>query len=104
MSRLPGDESQWHHIVEQSQISKSGFSTTTVNNLNNVVSLPSGGGSIHAQISGYYSSIQDFTGGLRVRDWLAGKSFDEQFKFGIEYLKRFGNIIPTSSGWVFNPF
>ncbi|GFZ32144.1 hypothetical protein CSC2_26700 [Clostridium zeae] len=103
---LPGDESQWHHIVEQSQIkdTRAGFATTDVNNLNNIVSLPSGSGSIHAQVSGYYSSIQDFTSGLTVRDWLATKSFDEQFKFGVEYLQRFGNLIPTSKGWVFNPF
>lgn len=34
----------WHHIVEQSQIGKSGFSSTQVNNINNVISIPHGKG------------------------------------------------------------
>jgi len=106
---LPGYESNWHHIVEQSQIkdTRAGFASTDVNNLDNIITLPSGSGSIHSEISGYYSSIDlDLTGGVRitVRDWLATKSFDEQFKFGIQYLQKFGNVIPTSKGWVFNPF
>lgn len=100
----PGPNCQWHHLVEQSQITRSGFSTQNINNLQNIVSLPSGSGSVHAQISGYFSSKPAFTNGLTVRDWLAGKSFDEQIEFGINKLKEFGDVVPTSSGWIFLPF
>ena len=48
----------------------------------NVIALPSGKGSIHSEISRYYSSKDLFTGGKTVRDWLSTKSFKEQFEFG----------------------
>ncbi|MBN2894053.1 MAG: hypothetical protein JXL97_19440, partial [Bacteroidales bacterium] len=83
----PGENNQWHHIVEQSQIGKSGFTTQQIQNTNNIVAIEK---SVHAKISGYYNSIQEFTGGLKVRDWLAGQDFQAQYDFGIEILKMFG--------------
>ncbi len=80
---------QQHHIVEQSQIEKSGFSPQQIHNTNNIVELTP---EQHSQISGFYSSKTDFSGGLRVRDWLAGKSFDFQYQFGINKLKELGFI------------
>ncbi len=100
----PGEGNAWHHIVEQSQISKSGFDSTQVNNINNVISIPHGKGSVHAKISGYYSSKQFFTGGQTVRQWLSGQSFQEQFEFGINLLREFGTVTPTSNGWIFTPY
>ena len=100
----PGKGNQWHHIVEQSQIKKTGFLPEQINNVKNIVAVPSGKGSIHSSISAYYSSIQPFTGGLRVRDWLAGRSFDEQFAFGLNQLSKYGEIIETIEGWIFKPF
>ena len=45
---------------------------------------------MHAKISGYYNSIQpNISGNMRVRDWLAGQSFETQYQFGIDILKRF---------------
>ena len=78
---------QWHHIVEQSQQQKSGFSVQQINNTNNLIELTP---SQHSQISGYYSSKPSFTNGLTVRDWLAGQSFETQYQFGIDYLKQLG--------------
>ena len=40
----------------------------------------------HPKITGHYNLILEETEGLRVRDWLAGKSFDEQQKYGIKYM------------------
>lgn len=40
--------------------------------------------------SSYYSSKQPFTNGLTVRNWLSGKSFKEQYDFGMKTLKQFG--------------
>lgn len=42
------------------------------------------------EISGYYSSIQKETDYMRVRDWLNGKSYEFQYEYGLEVLKRYG--------------
>lgn len=55
-----------------------------------MVKLPHGKGSIYAKISGYYSSVRNFTGGLRVRDWLSTQSYNDQYEFGLNVLKQFG--------------
>jgi len=83
----PGWGNQWHHIVEQCQSVKTGFPNTWINNSNNVVNISN---AVHIKISGYYSSIQWFTNGLRVRDWIAGQDFQKQYEFGIEILRKFG--------------
>ena len=101
----PERTQNWHHIVEQQQMdeSLSGFKSTQVNNVNNIVSIPSGSRSPHAAISQYYGSVQDFTDGKTVREWLSTKSFEEQFEFGMKTLREYGDVIPTDSGWVFIP-
>ena len=80
---------QWHHIVEQNQVSKSGFSVQQINNTNNLIELTP---SQHSQISGYYSSKPSFTNGLTVRNWLAGQSYEAQYQFGMDYMKQLGII------------
>ncbi len=50
----PGEGNAWHHIVEQSQICKSGFSSDKVHNIKNLLALPHGKNSVHAKISGFY--------------------------------------------------
>ena len=65
----PGEGKAWHHIVEQSQIGKrADFPITKVNNVNNVIAIPHGSGTIHSKISSHYSSKVDWTDGLTVRD------------------------------------
>lgn len=101
----PGENKAWHHIVEQNQIRNSNLPSQSVHNLKNIVSIPSGfKGSIHSKISGYYSSIQSFSDGKTVREWLRGKSFDEQLAFGINVLKKYGKLTATENGWLFEPF
>ena len=78
---------EWHHIVEQCQQTKSGFSTFWINNSNNVINITK---EIHQIISAHYSSIQFYTEGLRVRDWLAGQSFQKQYEYGVKILRQFG--------------
>ena len=95
----------WHHIVEQSQISKAGFAPEQIHNVRNIVQIPSGySGSIHSEISKIYSSKQIYSEGKTVRDWLATKSFEEQFEFGLEMLKDYGTLVATETGWIFTPF
>lgn len=86
----PGEGNHWHHIVEQSQIKKSGFSATEINNTGNVIAVDA---ATHAKITGYYNTTTfDFTGGLSVRNWLAGQSFEMQYEFGMKVLKQYGVI------------
>jgi hypothetical protein len=85
-----GEGNAWHHIVEQTPGNIENFGAQQIHNVDNLMKLPHGKGSIHAQISGYYSSIQPFTGGTTVRQWLNTKSFDFQYNFGIEKLTEFG--------------
>lgn len=85
-----GKGNDWHHIVEQSQIKKSGFSPTLIHNTDNIIALDH---ETHMKITGYYSSKQyRFTNGLSIRDWLAGQDFESQYEFGIKTLKAFGVI------------
>ena len=101
----PGEGNAWHHIVEQSQIGKrANFDANQVHNINNIIAIPSGADSIHSKISGHYSSKFDFTNGLTIRDWLATKSFDEQFKYGKDLLEEYGEVIATDNGWIFKPY
>ncbi len=82
----PGVGNQWHHIVEQSQIIKSGFNPQIIHNTNNIIAIDI---QTHKAISAYYSSIQPFTDGIIVRNWLAGQSFSSQYEFGLEVIKIF---------------
>jgi hypothetical protein len=42
----------------------------------------------------YYASIRPFTGGVTVRDWLTGRSFADQYEFGIHILMYLTNGSP----------
>jgi len=49
--------------------------------------------SIHRQKSAHYkTSTFDFTHGLSVRDCLAGQSYEFQYNFGMDILKKFGGL------------
>ena len=74
-----GGRTEVHHVVEQCQATKSGFSKTQIQSDSNKVVLDY---NLHRAVSAYYSSKQDFTGGERVRNWLAGQSFEAQSEFG----------------------
>ena len=99
-----GSNKAWHHIVEQNQISGSGFSATNIHNTKNLISIPSGySGSVHSQITGHYASIQPYTNGMTVRQWLAGQSFQVQFEYGLQQLNNYGTVLATETGWAFIP-
>ena len=75
-----------HHVVEQCQAKKSGFSNDQIQANSNKVPLKY---NVHRKISGFYSSKPPEYGGLRVRDWLAGQSFEFQTRFGWEIIERY---------------
>lgn len=81
----------WHHIVEKSQIAKSGFTPEQIHNTSNIIAVDH---LTHMKITGYYNTKSfRFTNGLSVREWLTGQSYETQYDFGIEVLKEYGVII-----------
>lgn len=80
----------WHHIVEQNPTNIANFGPLPIHHTKNILSLAHGRGSIHARVSGYYSSIQPFSRPQTVRNWLSNKSYSEQYNFGIQTLINFG--------------
>jgi len=82
-----GTGKEWHHIVEQSK--ENIFGTNVVQTTKNIVKMPK---EIHDRISAYYSTKQAFTNGQTVRQWLNDKSFEENFRFGVDVAKRFGGL------------
>ena len=86
----PGENKHLHHIVEQCQGNKSGFTSEQINNTSNVIAVDA---QIHAQITGYYNTTTfPFTNGLSVRNWLSGQPYAVQFDFGMNVLQQFGVI------------
>ena len=69
------------------QLVEHGIKGTGPCDSSNIIKLPK---DIHRKISGYYSSIQKETDYMRVRDWLNGKSYEFQYEYGLEVLKRYG--------------
>jgi RHS repeat-associated protein len=76
-----GEGKEWHHIVEQSQVSR--FGAELIHNTENVVAIPKG---VHRKINAVYQSKPKFAEGKIVREWLKSQSFEEQRKFGMETL------------------
>jgi hypothetical protein len=76
--------------VEQTTSNISKFGSENIHNIDNVVNIDHGAGTIHAKVSGFYSSIQPFTNGQTVRQWLSTQSYQAQYDFGIQTLKKFG--------------
>ena len=74
---------QWHHIVEQSQAAQ--FGQQRIQSVENVVAIPI---EAHQALSAFYSSKQKFSKPKTVREWLQGQSFEAQYAFGMEQLKR----------------
>ena len=82
-----GDGMEWHHIVEQRDANIKQFGPEKIHNIDNMIALPA---DVHRKISGHYSSIQPESEHMRVRDWLNGKSYEFQYEYGLQLLKRYG--------------
>ena len=72
------------HVVEQSQAARSGFPKELVNSPQNLAPVPTKVNQLKAD---FYSSKQQFSNSLTVRDWLSGQSFEEQHRFGLNVLR-----------------
>jgi hypothetical protein len=86
-----GSGMEWHHIVEQTPGNIEQFGPSVIQDPLNVMRLDV---PTHRQVSAYYSSIQSFTDGLTVRDWLSTQSFEAQTEFGLSTLQSLGVVLP----------
>jgi len=84
-----GEGMQWHHIVEQGGMNLERFGPEAIHNIENLVTVPT---AVHREISGFYSSIQDFSQPQTVRQWLRPQSFEAQRDFGLRILRQYGLI------------
>ncbi|MFY0564367.1 hypothetical protein ACN28E_11000 [Archangium lansingense] len=82
-----GEGKQWHHIVEQCHVER--FGSEAIHNTENVIALDA---KLHERISAFYSSRQEVSGGIVVREWLRTQSYEKQRAFGLMILKQFGGI------------
>ena len=81
-----GDDSEWHHLVEQRALNTKAFGPRRIQNPDNIVGLET---RIHHEISDYYSSIDPTVSGrLTVRQYVGSLSFEEQWDFGSVVLRR----------------
>ena len=81
---------EWHHIVEQSQIKKSGINPKLIHSPRNIIEIDK---NVHRRISAHYKTRMHIPKGeVPVRDWLAGQSFEVQYEYGINILKEYGVI------------
>jgi hypothetical protein len=87
-----GEGRHWHHIVEQSKLAQ--FGANAIYNTDNVVSLAD---DVHYRITGFYNSIQDFTDGQTDRQWLNGRTFEFQYEFGMDVLRKFGALLRVTT-------
>jgi RHS repeat-associated protein len=80
-----GTNRVYDHVVEQSQMRRSGFPPEMIHNSANLEPVAP---EINQLKANYYSSIRGFTGRGTVRDWLTGQEFDKQLEFGLDVLRR----------------
>ena len=84
---LGSADGEWHHIVPQAAIKKSGFSPESIHNVKNLIDLPK---EVHKNISGYYLKTNlPFTNGKSVANWLATKPYSYQRHFGLSVIELF---------------
>ncbi|WP_141892291.1 RHS repeat-associated core domain-containing protein [Microbacterium kyungheense] len=80
----PGPGNVYDHVVEQSQIARSGFAPQMIHNPVNMKPVPAQVNQIKAN---YYSRKFDWTNGGTVRDWLTGQPYGVQHEFGLRVLE-----------------
>ena len=104
LGKAPKGEAK-HHIVEQNPTNKSQFMPEMIHNKQNIIDLNDAPKEVHQQITGFFNSKPKYFNGQKVREYVSSMSFNEQFKFGMDQLKDYGDVIwETDKGWVFKPF
>ncbi|MBM3543994.1 MAG: hypothetical protein FJX44_05760 [Alphaproteobacteria bacterium] len=80
-----------HHIVEQGPATVEGFPKSQIDARDNLVRIPK---LKHQDITGWYATPNERFGGLRPRDYLRGRNWEERRAIGIEALIKFEVLKP----------
>lgn len=80
-----------HHIVEQTQAERAGFSREIIDGPDNLVRIPR---LKHQEINGWYQTKNDEFGGLSPREYLNGRNWDVRRSVGLEALRTYGVLKP----------
>lgn len=80
-----------HHIVEQTQAEREGFSREIIDSADNLVRVPR---LKHQEINGWYQRKNDEFGGVSPREYLNGRSWEVRKSVGLDALRRYGVLGP----------
>ena len=81
-----GDGKEYHHIVEQGGANEDNIPAQELHSTENIIPLP---GPIHDLVSAEYSKEHDESG-ITVRQWLQTQSFEKQYEYGLDVLRKLG--------------
>jgi hypothetical protein len=82
---------QDHHIVEQTDARRDGYPESMIGGADNVVRIPT---LKHRDITSWYQTKNAEYGGMRPRDYLRGKTWEERRQVGMDALIRTGVLKP----------
>ena len=80
-----------HHIVEQTQAERDGFTREQIDSPENLVRIPT---MKHWEINGWYQTENPDYGGQTPREYLSGRNWNVRRAVGLEALKKFGVLTP----------
>ncbi|MGH6682332.1 MAG: hypothetical protein ACRECA_00155 [Pseudolabrys sp.] len=80
-----------HHIVEQTQAEKDGFTREVIDGPDNLVLIPR---LKHQEITGWYQTKNDDFGDLSPREYLSGRNWEIRKAVGLDALRIFGVLKP----------
>jgi hypothetical protein len=73
----------------QAKTTRAGFDAELIHNPNNVIAIDK---EINQLIANDYSKTYGFTDGKTLRDWLNTQSYEVQYQYGLDFLKKYGVI------------
>lgn len=74
-----GPGNVYDHVVEQSQITRSGFSPSQIHGAGNLNPVSA---QVNQLKANWYSRSLNGPGSGTIRDWLSGQSFEDQLEYG----------------------
>jgi hypothetical protein len=72
-----------HHVVEQAQAERDGFTRDVIDSPDNLVRIPT---MKHQEINAWYQTKNDEFGGLSPREYLSGRNWEVRRAVGLEAL------------------
>lgn len=82
-----GEGQDWHHIVEQGR-NAGAITISLLQSTKNIVRIPR---LLHEELNSFYATKQQIGNESFVpREYLRGKSFEEQYEFGLYAMRRLG--------------